>query len=125
MYPWNEWLIADKTVQIVHGDDFHVNVESLMPQIYNAARRHHGHASVKRLRNSDNVDVMEITFHPDQQRRERLAQALTVKVPEEDQPPDLIDDDAITPGQWGPPPTDPRIDFDNLPFTDGRHLKSD
>jgi hypothetical protein len=130
-HKWDEWLKHNVTVRLVQGVDFESTIPAFMPQIYNAARRRNGTAHVSKGRDMLDRDILEVTFSFNERYfrdldrvHKEIEQAPSTAAPvlPED---GLLSDDTIQPGQWGPPPTDTRIDFDNLPFADGRHLRDD
>jgi hypothetical protein len=61
-YPWGKWLQDGLVTPLVQGEDFDCTPETLRPQIYNAARRMGGKASVQFKQRADGKSVILIRF---------------------------------------------------------------
>lgn len=60
-YPWDKWLVDDKTVTIVRGEDFECSRDTLRPQIHHQARKRLGTVSTRFLLKGDQ-ELIEIDF---------------------------------------------------------------
>ena len=60
-YPWDEWLVHNKTVRLYRGDDFRIAPDSLRPQIHAQAKRRGGTVKTS-LGQEGPVDYIDVRY---------------------------------------------------------------
>jgi hypothetical protein len=63
LYPWDRWLIPEKTVRLHQGEDFKIEPSSMRPQAHNQATKRGGRAHTS-LGEDENGRYIDVTYTP-------------------------------------------------------------